>query len=73
MNEILLNMANHLLIEYCRAKNIDCSGTYCAKAGRATTKGFSYELRKQRPEDVRFPAVARITFHKNQTPTYGRN
>jgi len=40
MEQILKNMANLLLIEHCRERKIDCSGTYCAKDGR----GFSYVL-----------------------------
>lgn len=67
MEQVLKNLANQMLIEYCKAKSIDCSGTYCTKDGR----GFSFTLRKQKPEDIRWPDIARITFHKNQTPTYG--
>lgn len=67
MKQILLNMANHLLIEFCKQQGIDCSGTYCVKDGR----GFSYVLNKEKPEDIRWSAIARITFHKSQVPTYG--
>lgn len=67
MNEILLNMANHLLIEYCKERGIDCSGTYCRKDGR----GFSYTLRYKQPDHWPVLDCARITFHKSSVPTYG--
>ena len=71
MEQILKNMANRLLIEHCREREIDCSGTYCAKDGR----GFSYVLNidphSRKGVDPRFPAIARITFHKNGVPTFG--
>lgn len=63
MQQILLNMANHLLIEYCLTLSIDCSDTRCIKDGR----GFSYSLLR----NTNGHSVARITFHKNQVPTYG--
>ena len=66
MEQILQNMANYLLIEYCRTQHIDCAGTICVKDGR----GFSYILRATK--DAR-GTIARITFHKNQVPTYGWN
>lgn len=65
MKEILHNMANHLLVEYCRGNEIDCSDTRCVKDGR----GFSYQL--LRNGFVSTVPVARVTFHKSQAPTYG--
>lgn len=71
MNQILLNLANRMLIDYCLEQGINCSGTYCVKDGR----GFSYSLcadpHSRKDVDPRFPAVARITFHKHQAPTFG--
>lgn len=67
MKEILLNLANNLLVEFCQEHQIDCSGTRVVKDGR----GFAYVLRKDSPVDPRVPDVARITFHKSQVPTYG--
>lgn len=56
MNEILQNMANLLLIDYCRANNIDCSGTYCTKDGR----GFSYIMRKDKWGCPRCAGIGRV-------------
>jgi len=71
MEQVLRNMANHSLIEYCREQGIDCSGTYCTKDGR----GFSYVLNidpsVRKDIDPRWPSIARITFHKNAVPTFG--
>lgn len=67
MNQILLNMANRLLLDFCRDSQIDCSGTRCVKDGR----GFAFVLRQENPADARWPDIARITFHKNQHPTFG--
>lgn len=63
MKEILLNMANHLLIQFCKDYGIECSGTYVKKDGR----GFTYSLRDNATGQK---IVARITFHKSQVPTY---
>lgn len=70
MEQVLRNMANYLLIEYCKEHNIDCSATYVTKDGR----GFSYCLvvdNNVRPDFPPSCALARITFHKSQVPTYG--
>lgn len=65
MKEILLNMANHLLLEFCIENNIDRGpqGTYTVKDGR----GFSYKLVDQTTGQRMF---ARITFHKSKVPTF---
>lgn len=63
MEQILKNMANILLIEFCRANGIDCSGTYTKKNGR----GFTYSLRDSATGQVE---VAQITFHKSRVPSY---
>lgn len=67
MNEILLNLAHLMLLNYCREHNINTSGTYCRKQCR----GFSYLLWKNDPDDPHCPAIARVTFHKNKMPTFG--
>jgi len=67
MEQILKNMALHLLVEFCIDNNIDCSGTYCVKDGR----GFKYSLRDDATGQI---IIAQINFHKSQTPSYwGRN
>lgn len=65
MKEILFNMANHLLIQFCLDNGIDCSDTYPMKDGR----GFSYSLRDGATGQHK---IAIVTFHKMQVPTYQR-
>lgn len=67
MNEILLNTALWMLNDYCEERGISQAGTRCVKDGR----GFSFVLRKERPDDPRWPDIARITFHKNRRPSFG--
>lgn len=62
MEKILLNLANYLLIEFCKKNNIDCSDTYVEKL----PKKFVYYLCKTKThKNVLF-----IEFHKNQAPSY---
>jgi len=63
MEQILKNMALHLLTRFCLDHSIDCSNTYCVKNGR----GFTYSLRDG---DTGTREIAQITFHKSQVPTY---
>lgn len=62
MHQILLNLANIDLITFCKANNIDCSGTHVVKKGR----GFTYSLVDQITRNSRLD----VTFHKSQVPTY---
>ena len=64
MLEILLNLANLMLIDYCQRTNIDCSGTYCYKMGR----GFKFGLRSERISET----IATVTFTKNSRPIFTR-
>jgi len=65
MKAILLNLANHMLIEFCLENKIDCSGTVVSKKGR----GFTYVL----TEHVTGEEVAQIFFHKMSVPTFTYN
>lgn len=66
MQQILLNMANNLLVEFCVTNGLDCSGTYIVKNGR----GFTYSLRDNATGQRE---IAAITFHKSQVPTFRYN
>lgn len=65
MEQVLRNIANRLLLEFCIKNNIDrgTQGTYTVKDGR----GFSYKLVDQTTGQRTF---ARVTFHKSQVPTF---
>lgn len=67
MEKILLNLANVLLIEFCKREEIDCSGTKVYKYPRRWT----YALVKE----VDGRAVATVSFYKNAVPCYtkGKN
>lgn len=62
MKEILANLALIDLINHCKDNGIDCSGTHLYKYPRR----FTYALLK----DETGKAIATLTFHKNQVPTY---
>lgn len=62
MKAILLNLANILMLEYCKQNNIDCSGTYPEKEGR----GYKYNLIR---ETTGKPIVS-IIFDKSNNPLY---
>ena len=62
MKEILFNVALIDAIEYCKAHDIDCSGTHLMKYPR----GFSYALVR----DTDGQALVTTTFHKSQVPTH---
>jgi hypothetical protein len=60
MKEVLYNMALIDAIEFCKANNIDCSGTHLFKYPRR----FTYALVKDKGG-----AVLTTTFYKNRTPS----
>ena len=59
MKEILFNVALIDAIEYCKAHDIDCSGTHLMKYPR----GFTYALCRDGA------ALLTTTFYKNRTPS----
>jgi len=61
MEQILFNLANIHLMNFCKENNIDCSGSHVQKLKRK----FNYNLLSSSNE-----LIASITFHKNQIPTY---
>jgi len=62
MEKILLNLANIHLIEFCKAHNIDCSGTFLFKYSRRWT----YALVR----DIDGLGIVTVTFYKNRVPSY---
>ncbi len=62
MKEILLNLALIDLCNFCKANDIDCSGTHIYKYPRR----FTYALLKN--ETGR--AIATVTFSKSAVPTH---
>lgn len=65
MKEILYNLALIDTINFCKAHNIDCSGSHLIKAHR----GYTYTLVKS---ENKKPIVT-VTFHKMQVPTHTIN
>lgn len=62
MKEVMLNLANWMLIEYCNKNSINCSNSFVAKARR----GHTYYL-------CDYPtgkAFLSVTFSKNNAPQY---
>lgn len=59
MKEVLLNLANIHLINLCKEKGVDCSGTHVEKMGR----GFTYILVNEGGKPV-----AVVRFSKNTVP-----
>lgn len=62
MKEILLNLANIDLINFCKRENIDCSGTYVVK------NGWSYNFSLVKEDTGR--AIVTVHFTKNSVPTF---
>lgn len=62
MKEILSNLALIDLINFCKANNIDCSGTHLVKNGR----GFKYSLCR----DKDGLAIVTVLFHKSSVPAH---
>lgn len=60
MKEVLSNLANFMLVQYCRENQIDCSGTHIVKAKR----GYFYCLVVNNNGEQ----IASITFYKNKPP-----
>ena len=62
MKEILHNLANILLIGFCKDEGIDCSGTHIYKYQRR----YTYALVKTDTGK----AIVTMTFYKNKVPNY---
>jgi hypothetical protein len=62
MKDVLKNLANLDLINFCLDNNIDCSGSYCVKRGR----GFTYDLISKKT----CKRIVSVTFHKSSVPTH---
>lgn len=62
MNDILLNLANVLLLQWCKGEGINTSNSFIKKMGR----GFTYGLCDYPTGKV----FAQVTFTKNTTPDY---
>lgn len=62
MQDVLLNLANIMLLDYCKREGIDPSGSHVHKAGR----GFTYTLRNNSDDKV----FCAITFKKDAIPEY---
>lgn len=62
MNDILLNLANVLLLQYCKEEGIDPSGSHVKK----TDRGYVFGLANDSDERV----FVQVTFTKNTVPQY---
>jgi len=62
MQEILLNLANIMLLDYCKTMKINPSNSFVRKEGR----GFKYSICDY-PTGKPF---AQVTFNKSQVPTF---
>jgi hypothetical protein len=65
MKQILLTIANFMLIDFCNKHKIDCSGSYIRKNGR----GFKYELIREKTGKQ----IVGIEFRKSARPFYSYN
>lgn len=65
MQDVLLNMANRELLEFCKENNINPSGTHVEKMGR----GFRYKLVRDGHPLTTVPYVS-VLFSKNNTPQF---
>lgn len=63
MKDILFNVALFSLIDFCKAHDLDCSGSKLIKDGR----GFSYMLVRVTDDEP----IARVTLTKNSRPKFG--
>lgn len=71
MEEILRNLANLDLINFCKEQNIppngyEGEGTNCVKNRRGTNGKQFYSLVSNKTHR----AIASVTFHKRQVPTH---
>ena len=62
MQDVLLNLANFMLLDYCKEEGIDPSDSHVIKNRR----GFVYSLINNSDEKV----FCSITFTKNSRPSY---
>lgn len=62
MKDILFNLALMDTVNFCRANNLDCSGTHLVKNGR----GFEYSLVR----DTDGQTLVTVIFHKSSVPTH---
>jgi hypothetical protein len=65
MKQILLTIANFMLIDFCIEHKIDCSGSYIQKNGR----GFKYNLIREKTGKK----IVGIEFRKSARPFYSYN
>lgn len=65
MKDVLLNLANRELLEFCRENGIDPSGTHVEKMGR----GYRYRLIRDEEPFTTVPYVS-VLFSKNNTPQF---
>lgn len=65
MQDVLLNLANREMLEFCKENGIDPSGTYPEKMGR----GFRYRLVQENQPLTTVPFIS-VTFSKNSVPTF---
>lgn len=65
MKEVLLNLANRELLEFCKENGIDPSGTHVEKMGR----GYRYKLVRDEHPFTIVPYVS-VLFSKSSTPTF---
>lgn len=65
MKEVLLNLANRELLEFCKENGIDPSGTHVEKMGR----GYRYKLVRDAHPFTTVPYVS-VLFSKNNTPQF---
>lgn len=62
MKEILFNLALIDCVNFCKANNLDCSGSHLVKYPRR----FTYALLK----DDTGKAIITVTFYKNRVPSH---
>lgn len=65
MKDVLLNLANRELLEFCKENNISPSGTHVEKMGR----GYRYKLVRDNHPLTTVPYVS-VLFSKNNTPQF---
>jgi hypothetical protein len=65
MKDILLNLANREMLEFCKENGIDPSGTHVEKMGR----GYRYKLVREEKPFSTVPYIS-VLFSKNNTPQF---
>ena len=66
MEKLLFNLALIDTINFCKANNIDCSGTNLWKVPRK----YTYVLAKSEQGKQGGKSLVSVTFHKSQVPTH---